>query len=221
MSLHTGTLTAGQVVQLGEGAHRQFFIQSCDKEYLDVKFSIEGEADIDERIYKGVPAFLKYKNAYIKNPHSVSVDYKVYTPDQRITFQEGRAVPADGTSIIGTVGVSGQPLSTDGGSITPFGGSYKASSLVGSAANTDTIITAGANVNGAIIRNMVIWLTATASNGYAAVNVDGDIIGIEQEVNKAKNYFRDYYLAAGAELQAVVTGVAGNTASVYTSYDLL
>lgn len=218
--LFSETLGAGQSIIIGGGKHSQLFILECsNSEGLDVKFK---GTDIPEfRMYKGVPAQVNYRNAVIKNPHAASVTFKIYCAPTGVLFSEGRNVEAGPTSILGKVGVIGQPLSSDGGSITPFGASYKASALNGSGSNSDTIISAGANVNGAIIRNMVIWLTASASNGYAAVNVDGNIIGIEQEVNKSKNYFRDYYIEAGQALTAAVTGVAGNTANIYTSYDLL
>lgn len=208
-----GTLAAGETEKIGGGAHFQFFIIECGNEYLDVDFM--GNDIPYLRMYKGVPAQfdLPYKNAIIKNPHATSIDYKIYCAPRNMKFFEGRNVEAGPTSIVGNVGVVGQPLTDDGGSIQSVGLSNYTSVIAASTAYE--IVSAAANTAGVIIRTLSIkntaagLITCTIGSGAYVFVLNNDNYHLGREI----------YIPAGNPF--TVSGGSGAGGNVYTTYDIL
>ena len=212
--LFSETLGAGQSIIIGGGKHGQLFILDCsNSEGLDVKFK---GTDIPAfRVYKGVPVEVNYRNAVITNPHATDVTFKIYCAPVGVLFSEGRNVEAGPTSILGTVGIVGQPLSSDGGTITPLGNELLEVESI--ASTTQELIAAASNTNGLIIRTLMCIVAAStpvirirASNGVKDYYIGRYTVDTE--------FKRELYIPADYQLYC---HTSSGTAHVYGSYDLL
>lgn len=208
--LHSGILQPNEVHEIGNGGHGQFFILACDKEYLDVKFG--GTFPDILRMYKGVPAQLNFKNAIIKNPHSVAISYQIYCAPIGMLFQEGRNIEAGATSIIGSVGTIGQPLTDQGGSISPLG----ANSFGVTISANQMLVAAVDNPSGIIVRSCM-FIPTTA--GTASLNTSDGVTRKFFGYSKNNEYIaaREFFVAANRTLEIHISG----NYSCYVTYDIL
>ncbi len=211
--LHEGTLQPNEHRTIGVGAHSQIFIMECDSEYLDVKF--HGLSKIP--MYRGVPAQYDFENAIISNPHATVINYKIYTAPKRMEFQEGRSIEAGPKSITGNNGSVNAPLTTEGGSITPLGGSYSAFSATG---GNGEIVSAAANTNGVLVRTAKLIVLSGASAALNSLQgAYNNMILSVANVNTVEVLEREIYVPPGDPFAWYFNAAA--TCYVNTTYDIL
>ncbi|QDE27273.1 hypothetical protein [Paremcibacter congregatus] len=212
--LHEGTLQPGEWRTIGAGAHSQIFIMECDLEYIEVKFKNLSKF----RMYRGVPAKYNFDNVDISNPHSTPIDYKIYTAPAGMEFQEGRSIET-GTSIIGTVGTVGRPLSDEGGSVASIGSVNLELERTG--VYTEVVVSKAANTNGIFLRTALIQQSVSGNINILSDRAAGGstILLLSQLAGDALRLSREIFIPSGNGLTLYFGG--GATAYINVSYDVL
>lgn len=109
-----------------------------------------------------------FEELTILNPAAVATTIKLAVGNGDL--RDNRSVESGPVSVTGTLGVIGQPLTDDGGSISNYGASYwgLASDRTGLGALVTNVFTAAANVNGAFIRHVQIIRHLISQGGTTA-----------------------------------------------------
>ena len=112
---------------------------------------------------KGVEYNQSFDGLFFRNTTNDTVKFTAIVSDTKETFRDRRTIESGPSSILGTVGVVGQPLSDDGGSIAQIGLSYALGTF---APLSDdgwigipflSIVSSSINEKGAIIRTAAVW----------------------------------------------------------------
>ena len=209
-------LAAGEekVIALPQGAVF-FYVLESTHEFFIVDYGngseIAGRAfGVESRDALGRPKV--FTNLRIINSNAEEMTITYLTSFSRPI--DARAGAGGGTNVLGDVAVINQPLTSEGGTITPLGASV--GNYSGIAVN-QTLVAIGANTNGIMVRTAVFQTTAAGSN---TLNSSDGVtrrffLNVKDGVSMLN---REHYIPKDQSLEIHMSGGALNA---WVTYDIL
>lgn len=144
-------LAAGAVYTLAAQG-RFFAILESPEGAVEIQIDGGPTAVLSRGLQYFMPEGRFFESLTILNPASVATTIKLAVGNGDL--RDNRSVESGPVSVTGTLGVIGQPLTDDGGSISPLGTSFFLASITnnGLPLSTVTVFTAATNANGVFIR---------------------------------------------------------------------
>ena len=210
-------LAAGEE-RILHGKAEFFSCLDCNQQFFEAKLGAEAPWVLFGKGLKyRAPVGSFFGQVVIRNNNAGAMTVTVAMGSGELV--DDRNVEAGPQSIVGSVGVVGQPLSTDGGFITPIGGSVYS----GGTLNTNqTIFSGGSNTNGAIRRTAVFDISAGAGrvtlNTWDGVTASRAFFLAANNTIPLKEMRGERYIPAGFDLQIHINGV---TVNAYMTWDYL